>query len=194
MNTNLRLGDFNIFSNSSFLNSESTINRSTFLRSFNRVVYGKNNKWTGAKFAIEDNEQTVIETDSLTPLSQKFTAYEVFAGIGDSTKVFAEVGYIKRFNDSLRNNQIERVNSSNTYYLKSRLVQNKNTNLQLFVNYRDLKAQDETTENEQSLNSRLNYSQKLFNNLLVLKPIRVLYHNKISPMSKSKLAKVLTHG
>mgnify|MGYP003673616807 FL=1 len=167
VNTNLRLGDFNIFSNSSFLNSESTINRSTFLRSFNRVVYGKNNKWTGAKFAIEDNEQTVIETDSLTPLSQKFTAYEVFAGIGDSTKVFAEVGYIKRFNDSLRNNQIERVNSSNTYYLKSRLVQNKNTNLQLFVNYRDLKAQDETTENEQSLNSRLNYSQKLFNNLIV---------------------------
>jgi hypothetical protein len=164
---NLRLGDFNIFSNSSFLNSESTLNRSTFLRSFNRVVYGKGNKWTGVKFAIEDNEQTVIASDSLTPLSQNFKAYEAFVGIGDSTKVFAEVGYIKRFNDSLRNNTIARVNNSNTYYLKSRMVQNKETNLQLFVNYRTLKAEDQTTENEQSLNSRLNFNQKLFNNLIV---------------------------
>ena len=41
---------------------------STFLRSFNRVVYGKKNKWAGAKIAIEDNEQRVIATDSLTPL------------------------------------------------------------------------------------------------------------------------------
>jgi len=74
---------------------------------------------------------------------------------------------MKRFNDSLRNNSLERVNSSNTYYLKSRLVQNKSTNLQLFVNYRDLKAEDETTEDEQSINSRLNFNQKLFNNLVL---------------------------
>ncbi|MTE26257.1 hypothetical protein [Winogradskyella ouciana] len=164
---NLRLGNFRIFSNSSFLNSESTINRSTFLRSFNRVIYGKNNKWAGVKFATEDNEQAVIATDSLTPLSQRFKAYEAFVGIGDSTKVYAEVGYIKRFNDSLRNNSLERVNNSNTYYLKSRLIQNKSTNLQLFVNYRDLKSEDPDFEDEQSLNSRLNYNQKLFNNLIV---------------------------
>lgn len=164
---NLRLGHFSIFSNSSFLNSESTSNRSTFLRSFNRVVYGKDNKWTGVKFATEDNKQTVIATDSLTPLSQRFKAYEAFVGIGDSTKVYTEVGYIKRFNDSLRNNSVERVNNSNTYYLKSRLIQNTNTNLQLFVNYRNLKSEDPDFEDEQSLNSRLNYNQKLFNNLVL---------------------------
>ncbi|MBO6880857.1 hypothetical protein [Winogradskyella sp.] len=164
---NLRLGNFRIFSNSSFLKSESTINRSAFLRSFNRVIYGKNKKWAGVKFAAEDNEQTVISSDSLTPLSQRFKAYEAFVGIGDSTKVYAEVGYIKRFNDSLRNNSLERVNNSNTYYLKSRLIQNKSTNLQLFVNYRDLKSEDPNFEDEQSLNSRLNYNQKLFNNLIV---------------------------
>lgn len=168
LTANLRLGNFKIFSNSSYLENESNINNSTFLRSFNRVVYGKDNKWAGVKLALEDNEQAVIATDSLTPLSQKFKAYEVFVGIGDSTKVFAKVGYIKRFNDSLRNNKIERVNSSNTYYLKSRLVQTRSTNLQLFVNYRDLKAEDNTSEDEQSLNSRLNYNQKLFNNLIVL--------------------------
>ena len=164
---NLRLGDFRIFSNSSFLNNEFNATRSIFLRSFNRIVYGKNNKWAGTKFAIEDNEQTVIATDSLTPLSQKYRAYEAFVGIGDSSKVFAEVGYIKRFNDSLRNNNLERVNNSNTYYLKSRLIQNKNTKLQLFLNYRDLKSKDETIQDEQSLNSRLGFNQKLFNNLIL---------------------------
>ncbi len=54
-------------------------------------------------------------------------------------RVFAEVGYIKRFNDSLRSNRVERVNTSSTYYLKSRLIQNKATNLQIFINYRDSK-------------------------------------------------------
>ncbi|MBF8148828.1 hypothetical protein ITJ86_02905 [Winogradskyella sp. F6397] len=165
---NLRLGDFQVFSNSSLLNNESSINQSTFLRSFNRVVYGKNNKWAGAKFSTEDNEQRVLATDSLTPLSQKFKAYEAFVGIGDSTKVYAEVGYVKRYNDSLRNNSLKRVNSSNTYYLKSRLIQNQNTNLQVFLNYRDLKSEDSSVDDEQSLNSRLNFNQKLFNNLIVL--------------------------
>ncbi|WP_417859882.1 hypothetical protein [Winogradskyella sediminis] len=164
---NLHLGDFNIFSNSSLLHNESTIDCSTFLRTFNRVVYSKNNKWTGIKLAAEENEQRVITTDSLTPLSQKFKEYEAFIGIGDSTKVYAEVGFIKRFNDSLRNNTLQRVNSSDTYYLKSRLIQNKNTTLQLFVNYRDLKSEDPNISNEQSLNSRLNFNQKLFNNLIL---------------------------
>ena len=163
----LRLGNFSILSNTSYLNSESTINNSTFLRSFNRVVYGKKNKWVGAKIALEDNEQRAIATDSLTPLSQKFNSYEAFVGIGDSTKVFVELGYINRVNDSVRDNLVQRVNRSNTYYLKSRLIQNKATNLQLFVNYRDLKADVADSQNEQSLNSRLNFNQKLFNNIVI---------------------------
>ncbi|WP_407556556.1 hypothetical protein [Winogradskyella sp. 4-2091] len=165
---NLHLGNFKIFSNSSVLNNESTINQSTFVRSFNSVVYGKDKKWAGVKFSTEDNEQRAISNDSLTPLSQKYKAYEAFVGIGDSTKVFAEVGYIKRFNDSLRNNSLERVNSSNTYYLNSRLIQNKNTTLQLYANYRDLKSEDTNIEDEQSLNSRLTFNQKLFKNLIIL--------------------------
>ncbi|MGB0980759.1 MAG: hypothetical protein ACPGUH_01535 [Winogradskyella sp.] len=166
-NSNLKLGSFRFFSNSSFLKSKSTVNKSTFLRSFNRLVYSKTNKWAGLKFGIEANEQRSIITDSLTPISQKYKAYEAFIGIGDSTKVFAEVGYTKRFNDSLRANKIEGVNGSNTYYLKSRLIQNKKTNLQLFVNYRDLKSKDDTIKNEQSINSRLNFNKKLFNHLII---------------------------
>ncbi len=168
VNANLRLGNFTVFTNSSFLDNKSTVNRSTFLRSFNRVVYGKKNKWAGLKYALEDNEQVAVANDSLTPLSQRFNSYEVFAGIGDSTSVFVELGYINRVNDSLRTNRVQRVNTSNTYYLKSRLIQNTKTNLQLYVNFRDLKAEDELSEDEQSLNSRLTYNQKLFNNIVLL--------------------------
>ena len=168
LKADLRLGDFTIFSQSSALRNSSTLNTSKFFRSFNRVVYGKNKKWAGAKLALEDNEQTEKATGNLTALSQKFISYEAFAGVGDSTKVFVELGYIHRLNDSLRNNNLQRVNTSNSYYLKSRLIQNKTSNLQLFVNYRTLKAKDNTSQDEQSLNSRLNYNQRLFKNVLIL--------------------------
>lgn len=167
LNADLRLGNFNFFSASSALNNNSSLNTSKFLRSFNRVIYGKNTKWAGAKVALEDNQQTEKTTGNLTALSQKFTSYEAFAGLGDSTSVFVELGYIHRINDSLRDTNLQRVNTSNTYYLKSRLIQNTKTSLQLFVNYRKLKATDQTSQDEQSLNSRLNFSQKLFNNILI---------------------------
>ncbi|WP_375235121.1 hypothetical protein [Winogradskyella sp.] len=168
LRADLRLGDFTIFSQSSALTNNSGFNTSNFVRSFNRVVYGKTNKWAGAKLALEDNKQTEKATGNLTALSQKFTSYEAFAGVGDSTKVFVELGYIHRLNDSLRNNNLQRVNRSNTYYLKSRLIQNKTSNLQLFINYRTLKAEDNTSQDEQSLNSRLNYNKRLFKNVLIL--------------------------
>ncbi|SHG93870.1 hypothetical protein [Winogradskyella jejuensis] len=168
LNADFRLGNFTIFSKSSALTSNSTVNESKFTRSFNRVVYGKGNKWAGVKVALEDNEQTEKVTGNLTALSQKFTSYEAFAGVGDSTKLFVELGYINRVNDSLRDGQLQRVNTSNTYYLKSRLIQSKTSSLQLFVNYRNLKAEDNLVEDEQSLNSRLNYNQRLFKNVLLL--------------------------
>lgn len=167
LNANFRFGDFTVFSNSSALSNNTTLNTSSFVRSFNRVVYGKNKKWAGVKLALEDNQQNEKVTGNLTPLSQKFKSYEAFVGIGDSTAVFVELGYINRINDSLRANNLERVNTSKTYYINSRLIQNTSTNLQLFVNYRNLKPTDAVTEREQSLNSRLNFNQKLFKNLLI---------------------------
>jgi hypothetical protein len=163
---NLNLNSFNIFSNSSLLNASSTIKSSTFLRSFNRLVYNYNRGWIGSKIALEDNEQRLRSTNELTPLSQRYSSYELFTGIGDSTKVFVEIGYKNRVNDSVRNNNLERVNRSNTYYLSSKLIQNEHTNLSLYINYRTLKDNDESVDEEQSLNSRLQYSQNLFQRLI----------------------------
>ena len=163
---NLLLGKFNIFTMSSILNNEGELTTSKFFRTFNRVTYSFNKQWIGTKLASEDNKQQDKITNDLTNLSQKFSAYEVFYGIGDSTKVFAEAGYKYRVNDSLRANRLERVNSSNTYYLKSKLIQNANTNLGIYVNYRTLKHEDQAIKAEQSLNSRVNYNQNLFKQII----------------------------
>ncbi len=163
---NLRFNRWNVFTNSSILNSRSDVSTSTFLRSFNRVTYSFDKQWIGTKLATEDNEQREVITDSLTALSQRFKSYELFTGIGDSTKVFAEVGYKHRINDSLRFNRVEKVSTSNTYYIKSKIIQNTNTDLGIYVNYRNLKSVDEAIENEKSLNSRLTYNQQVFNQIV----------------------------
>ncbi|MCK5401617.1 MAG: hypothetical protein KAJ28_08275, partial [Flavobacteriaceae bacterium] len=165
-NANLQLKQFNIFSNSSFLSTRSDLNSSTFFRTFNRLTYTYKKGWIGTKLAAENNEQKDITTEELTPLSQKFSSYEFFVGIGDSTKVFAEIGYKNRVNDSIKNSKLQKVNTSNTYYIDSKIIQNENTNLSLYVNYRTLKNEDKTVKDEQSLNSRLQYSQRFFKQLI----------------------------
>ena len=161
----LALKRWRITSNSSFLNADSNTSESTFLRSYNQITYSFNKGWTGTRLALESNEQKVIETDSFTPISQRFKSYEVFAGIGDSTKVFAEVGYKYRANDSLRNSRLGKVNTSNNYYINSRLIQNSRTNLSLYANYRTLKDIDPDRD-ENSLNSRLIFSQRFIKQLI----------------------------
>ena len=163
---NLQMGKFNIFTISSILDNEGELTTSKFFRTFNRLTYSFNKQWIGTKLAFENNKQQEKFTNDLTNLSQKFSAYELFYGVGDSTKVFVEAGYKYRVNDSLRANRLERVNSSNTYYIKSKLVQNANTNLGVYVNYRTLKYEDQAIKNEQSLNSRVNYNQNLFKQII----------------------------
>ncbi len=163
---NLVLNKFVIRSQSSFLAASSTLNTSTFLRSSNSVIYNLKKAWVGTRFATEDNKQKNRDTEVLTPLSQKFKTYEIFTGVGDSTEVFAEIGYKYRVNDSIRNNVLQKVNTSNTYYLNSRLIKNERTNLSLYLNYRTLDNVDNDLDDEQSLNSRLQYSQQFFKNFI----------------------------
>ncbi|QDO93465.1 hypothetical protein FNB79_05565 [Formosa sediminum] len=160
----LKLNRFLFYTNSSYLNSKSDTETSTFLRSSNTATYSFNNAWVGTKLATEDNQQKDITTDSYLEDSQKFKSYEVFTGIGDSLNLFAEVGFKHRVNDSIRNNNLQHVNTSKTIYLDSRLIQNANTNLSLYVNYRTLDNVDD--DNENSLNSRLIYSQGFFKQMI----------------------------
>src|SRR5690606_5010049 len=140
--------------------------------------YSFEKAWIGGKIAMEDNRIKDFASDSLSIASQKFIAYEVFSAIGDSTNIFVEVGYQFRVNDSVRDKRLEKVNSSNTYFLKSRLINSENIQLSAFANYRTVKYEpfsDRATgidstpqetiiirETERSFNSRILYNQAFF--------------------------------
>jgi hypothetical protein len=171
LQSNLKFGKLQLQSSGSFLTNETPSTTSDFFRLFARSAYSFKKSWAGARVDIESNEQQEIATENFTPLSQRFKAYTAFAGVGDSLKIHAEIGYTYRVNDSVRNSNLQRVNTSNTYFLKSRLIQNKRTQLSLFVNYRTLNQEDESIEDEQSLNSRLVYQQRMFNNVLTLNTV-----------------------
>lgn len=166
LNGAMRFGNLQTSVSGSVLNNSSTLQEADFLRLNARAVYGFEKVWIGAKIAYEDNQQRVIANDSLTPTSQRFFAYETFAGVGDSTAIFVELGFRNRVNDSLRESDLRRVSQSNTYYLKSQLLQTENTQLSLFANYRVLKDEFSNREDEQSLNSRLLYNQRFLNGAL----------------------------
>ena len=156
-----------LIASASYLDSESSMLKTQFLRGNSRASYSFKKAWIGAKVGFENNSVRAIEKDSLTPLSIKYSAYEAFAGFGDSTKVFLQGGYRFRTNDSLKNGSVQRVTKSNTIYLQSKVLNTKDKQLSVFANYRVL----ETTTDQQtqtSLNARVLYNQNLFKGLIRL--------------------------
>jgi hypothetical protein len=148
----------------SVLSTNSTTQQSTFNRANASVIKRFQKNWVGVRLDLEDNEQENKATGTLTPLSQRFTEYEVYVGRGDSTATFIEVGYRYRVNDSLRAKNLQRVNSSNTYFIRSQPIKDELQNLQVFANYRVLSSEDDEVVNEISLNSRVIYARKFFTN------------------------------
>ena len=163
-----KLNNWNILQNSSYLKSDGTYSNSTFIRNNSQVRYNFKKNWIGSSLRLENNKEKIVATQQLSSLSQRFTEYGAFVGRGDSTKVFVEVGYLQRRNDSLQNGFLQKVNTSQSYYLKSKLLQTKKSDLSVFVNYRNLKYVDEARKNEPSLNSRLLYNDKYFNQLMLV--------------------------
>ncbi|MFT5252411.1 MAG: hypothetical protein ACI87N_001420, partial [Flavobacteriales bacterium] len=106
------------------------------------------------------------ETNQLLNISQRFSEYGLAVGRGDSTRVYAEVGFLKRTNDSIQNGLLQRVNQSQNYYLRSKLIQTDKSDLSIYANYRVLNFENNTKRKEPSLNSRVLYNDRFFNQLL----------------------------
>ncbi len=162
VSANLSSKRFKLQTNNSILNSDSNTSESTFFRSNGLAAYGVKKAWVGAAIHLEDNQEKVVVNDSLTPISQRFYEYNPFLGVGDSTGIYAEIGYRYRTNDSIQSNRLQRFNTSNTYYIRSQLLKGKNAQLQLFASYRDFDYVDEAIADEQSLNSRALYNQRIW--------------------------------
>jgi hypothetical protein len=168
VNGNLNLNKWSIQNKGSYLKSESNYSSSVFIRNQTQVKYHIKKNWAGATLRLEDNQEKLKATNLFSSLSQKFTEFGGFIGRGDSTKVFIELGYLNRSNDSIQSGLIKRVNNSQSYYLKSKLIKTDTRDLSLFVNYRNLKFTDLTRTAEPSLNSRVLYNDRFFNQLIQL--------------------------
>ncbi len=162
------LKNWSIQNNGSYLKSDGTLSSSEFLRNSTKVKYNWDKNWIGSSLRIENNQEKLKSTNLLSALSQRFTEYGAFIGRGDSTKVYAEIGYRNRVNDSLQNGLLQKVNTSHSYYLKSKLIQNEKTDLAVYVNYRTLFFEDKSRETEPSLNSRVLYNTRFFDQLIQL--------------------------
>lgn len=150
----------------SWLQSDSNYSTSTFIRNEALAKYHVGKNWVGGTVRLEDNQEKTKETKQFSPLSQRFTEFGAFVGRGDSTKVYVELGYLQRANDSLVDGILKKVNTSRSYYLKSRLLQTEKSDLTLFVNYRNLKFEDPKFKSEPSLNSRLLYNDRYWDQLV----------------------------
>jgi hypothetical protein len=166
LNGLLRLKNWTIQNQGSLLNSDGAVTSSKFIRNQAQTRYHFNKNWIGSSLRLEDNQEKNKTTNQFLALSQRFTEYGFFTGRGDSTKVFVELGYLNRKNDSLQNGLLQRVNSSHTYFLKSKLIQTNKNDLSIYINYRNLDFVDSAKKRESSLNSRMIYTDRFFNQLI----------------------------
>jgi len=165
----LKLNNTKIKVDGSFLNNDSETHKTQFSRLYSSIDQFFTKSWIGAKLNSEDNERKDKNTQIISNLSHKFLEYEGHVGVGDTAKVFVEVGYNFRTTDSLQLNKIQKVNSSNTYFLRSKLVQNKSADVSLFINYRTVN--NVNIADEESLNSRISYRQQIFKNAISLQTV-----------------------
>lgn len=163
-----KLDQWTIAQQSSFMKSDRTLANSKFIRNQSQVKYHFGKNWIGGSVRLEDNQEKIKSTGLLSSLSQRFLEYGAFTGRGDSTKVFVELGYLHRVNDSLQNGFLNRVNTSQSYYLKSKLIQTEKSDFSMYVNYRNLEFTDPARSSEPSLNSRLLYNDRFFDQLIQL--------------------------
>ena len=104
LNLNLKIKNIDYTSNSSFLNSESSIYTSEFFRTYNKLKINYKNGWSKINVDAEKNLKTNLLDNSLDNSNHGHKLYEIATGIGSLSDRFIEIGYKKRINDSLVNN------------------------------------------------------------------------------------------
>ena len=164
LSSKIKLKNTSFSVDGSLLNNTSSLEDNSFLRAKAKIEHSFTKIWIGSFINFETNDRKNKTTQEFINLSHRFNEYETYLGIGDSTKIFAKIGINYRNNDSIKLNKFTEVNNRKTVYVNSKIIENKKTNLSVYANYR-------ITENafqvdEKSLNSKVIFKQRLFNDFL----------------------------
>ncbi|MFY9242559.1 MAG: hypothetical protein WAO74_05990 [Polaribacter sp.] len=154
------------FVDGSFLKNSSTLEENSFLRAIAKVEHSFSKSWVGAFTNLENNTRKNNTTQEFIATSHRYKEFETYLGIGDTAKVFVKFGVNYRTNDSIKENRFQEINNRKTFYIKSKLIKNKNTNLSVYANYR--LTDNNFSENEKTLNSKIVYNQKIAKNFITL--------------------------
>jgi hypothetical protein len=114
----LQYNNTNITTTASYLKNTSTLENNSFYTAKANITHRFSKSWLGGFTNIENNTRQDIATKQYRQTSHKFKEFETYFGIGDTTKVFAKIGYNFRDNDSIKNNTFTEINNRNTIYLK----------------------------------------------------------------------------
>ena len=169
LKSKLKSNKTSFFTDVSYLTNTSNIEDNFFFRAKARAEHSLKKNWIGAFINFETNSRKDVVTNQFINTSHRYKEYEVYFGIGDSTKIFTKIGVNYRNNDSIKSNQFQEINNRKTIYINSKLIKNKNTNLSVYANYRVTK--NNFSEDEKALNSRVVFNQKLFSNFLNLNTV-----------------------
>ena len=169
LQSKLNIKNTSFFMNGSLLENTSILENNSFFKAKVKAEHSLKKVWLGAFINFETNNRKDINTKQFVNTSHRFKEYEGYVGIGDSTKIFAKIGFNYRNNDSIKLNQFTEINNRKTLYIQSKLVKNKNTNLNVFANYRI--TTNNFYQDEKALNSRIVFNQKIFNNFINLSTI-----------------------
>ncbi len=164
LSSKIKLKNTSFSFDGSLLNNTSSLEDNSFFRAKAKIEHRFTKTWIGSFINFENNDRKNKTTQEFINLSHRFNEYETYLGIGDSTKIFAKIGVNYRNNDSIKLNKFTEVNNRKTVYVNSKIIENKKTNLSVYANYR-------ITENafqvdEKSLNSKVIFKQRLFNDFL----------------------------
>ncbi len=156
--------------NLSLTQSSGIISVDNFWREqFNYRYFLQQRWWLGLESVGEWNLSRALNGDSVLANSYSFIEYRAFSGLGDTAKSFVELGYLQRFDDSVRTAQLERFTQAQTWSARANWQTNFDANFQMAVYYRRLQIlQGEGLNDLQnSLTTRFNYNQRIWKKLII---------------------------
>ena len=145
--------------NSSIMKSDQNDYSSDFINSNNKIEFHHKIGWAEITYNYERKKSKGAQNLYNPDFGQE--GYEFKKGFGNRDKSFIEIGYLKRNNDSIYNGNLNTVNSYESYFINSQIINDKKTKFNLYINQNNLRLINEN-RNEDFLNTKLVYNQKFF--------------------------------
>ncbi|MCK4663629.1 MAG: hypothetical protein KAT68_12235 [Bacteroidales bacterium] len=165
INSNFRKNGFLFKINGSYLNSENTINKTSFLRYFTEFSKTFPVIQVGVNYEQEDNQWILINSDSLLNNSFMFNKWGLFINNADTIKNKFFANYSNRKDYLPLNNKMIYTTLGEDYNFGVHFLKNTNNNIKTTVTYRKLAVFESSlidNKSENSLVGRIEHSLRAF--------------------------------